>query len=226
MIKQAAKLIYNYRQTFKVLLLLDLIIVLLHLLFGKNYPFFNVDFEQNLPTWYQSLKLLLFATLFFIFGFSKHIKLRLKSFILPLAFFLAVLGLDELLQIHENIYRIFEHIDWLQPSKVVDTSLRMGYRSSLWLLYYLPFIAIFILWIGYWFRYFQTRMKSNVRIIAFSGFCFLLVFLTEILSSTGLYWDNTYYFLITLEELGEMLLASTLVLLGSKLLSKHIPRSN
>jgi hypothetical protein len=144
---------------------------------------------------------------------------------IPLAFFVTFLGFDELLQIHENIYRIFEFFPWLHPSKIVDASMRLGYRSSLWLLYYLPAIFIFVFWSGYWLRYFQSKFKSNFWIIAVSSISFFMVLLTEVLSSTGTYSENAYFWLVTVEEMAEMILGSTLILVGNKMLNKYLATS-
>lgn len=214
-------------QNKRLLLLLvcfDLSILLLHLLLGKYNHFFHLDFERNLPTYYQSFKLIGFGSMFFLLGLTKSIKWSIKSFILPLALFMTFLGLDELLQIHENIYRIFELFDTFHPSKIVEASMKMGYRSSLWILYYLPLIFIFVFWSGYWLRYFQSKMKNNVWILILSSLSLFAVLLAEVLSSTGSFSENTYYWLVTLEETAEMLLASTLILVGSKMLSKYLPK--
>ncbi|NLG06652.1 MAG: hypothetical protein GX559_03065 [Candidatus Pacebacteria bacterium] len=144
----------------------------------------------------------------------------MKSFLLSLSIFLIYLGLDELLQIHENIYRVFEYFDLFHPSRIVEASMKMGYRSSLWILYYLPFILIFGLWYGYWLRYFQSQMKDNFWILALSGFSLFTVLLTEVFSSTGSLNENSYFCLVTIEETAEMLLASTLILVGSKVINK------
>lgn len=205
---------------FFVLLSIDFLILLLHVLFGREQQIFHLDFEQNLPTFYQSLKLLSFGCIFFLLGWSKHVVPNLRAFIIPLSLFMVVLGFDELLQIHENIYRVFEFFDVLHPSKVVEASMRVGYQSSLWILYYIPFIAIFVFWSGYWLKYFQSKSKNIAWIMSVSSLSLFTVLMTEILSSTGSYSQETYFWLITLEETAEMLLASTLVHIGSRVLSK------
>ncbi|MBW7944108.1 hypothetical protein H3C70_01810 [Patescibacteria group bacterium] len=214
------KLLHHNTRILQILLFFDLVILALHLTFGSTTPFFHLDFEQNLSTFYQSSKLIGFGMIFFLLGLSRQVKLEMKSFILPLALGLIFLGVDEWFQIHENIYRVFELFEWLRPSKVVEASMSMGYHSSLWILYYIPLFLIFAVWSGYWLRYFQSKLKTNVWVIIFSGLCFLTVLLMEILSSTGSYSGATYYWLVTVEELAEMLLASMLVFIGSKILSK------
>lgn len=205
----------------KWLLVIDLIMLVLHLLFGSQHTFFHLDFEQNLPTTYQSLKLIIFGVLFFVASLSYKVHRHTRLFLLPLSLFLTVLGLDELFQIHENIYRIFELIDWFHPSKIVDASMKLGYRSSLWILYYLPAIALFVFWCGYWLNSFQSKMRSHFWMIAVSSLSIFTILLTEILSSTGSYSNEVYFWLVTVEEAAEMLLASTLILVGSKMLRKN-----
>ena len=215
-------LIKKNKNLFLYLLSFDLLVLILHLLFGNSNHFFHLDFEQNLPTYYQSFKLILFGSAFFIISFSKTIKWSVKGFILPLSIAIIFLGLDELLQIHENIYQIFETFDLFHPSKIVEASMKMGYRSSLWILYYLPLILIFVFWSGYWLHYFQSKMQNNVWILVLSSLSLFTVILAEILSSTGSYSESAYFWLITIEETAEMLLASTLIFVEYKILNRHV----
>lgn len=215
-------LLDNNKTIFYWLVVIDALVLVMHLLFGNHRHFFHLDYEYNLPTIYQSFKLILFGVIFFIIGLKKSIKWDIKGFIFPLSLVLVFLGFDELLQIHENIYRVFELFDLFHPSKIIEASMKLGYRSSLWILYYLPFIFVFVFWSGYWLRYFQSKMKNNVWILILSSLCLFIVLLAEILSSTGSFSETTYFGLVTLEETAEMLLASTLILVGNKMLVTHI----
>jgi len=214
------RIVSKHKRTFLFLLIADLFILVLHLSFGKNSQFFHLDFENNLPTIYQSAKLLFFGLIFTLAVIWGKVKKDLKTFLLPLAIFLTFLGFDEFFQIHENIYRIFEFLPWLHPSKIVDASMKLGYKSSLWILYYLPLIFIFVFWSGYWLHYFQDKLKSNFWIIALSSLAFFAVLITEVLSSTGTYSEQTYFLMVSFEESAEMLLGSTLALVGLKVLDK------
>lgn len=207
------------RKLLTVLLTLDVVVILLHLLFGSTNSFFHVDFEQNFPTGYQSLKLMAFGLLFLVLTLTKKVEKKFVTFIFPLSLLLFIVGLDELLQIHENIYKIFEQFDVFHPSKIVTLSMNLGYRSSLWLLYYLPVIFVFIFWCGYWLHYFQSKMKRVFLLSAISSFCFFMVLLAEILSSTGSYTAEQYFWLVTIEEVSEMIFASTLITVGMKVIS-------
>lgn len=190
--------------------------LLLHLLLSSQHVFFHLDFEQNLPTIYQSLKLICFGLVFLIFTFWYPVSARLKFFTIPLSLALAFLGFDELFQIHENIYKIFELIDWLHPSRIVTASMKMGYRSSLWILYYLPMILIFVFWCGYWLSYFQSKLRSNFTLMIISSLTLLTVLVAEVLSSTGQYTEYVYFWMVTVEEVSEMIFGSTLIVIGLK----------
>lgn len=207
---------------FKTLLFFDIAILILHVLFGSHSTFFHLDYEQNLPTIYQSLKLILFGVGILLSSLTLKLKNEIRLFSFSLALFVIFIGFDELLQIHENIYRVFEFFEWLHPSRVVDQSLQFGYRSSLWIIYYIPAVLLFFVWCGYWFRYFQSKLRSNISIIFFCGVCVGAVFIAEILSTTGLHSDRAYFGFITIEETAEMLLASTLVYLGLRTMNKPV----
>ena len=215
------RLLKKYKQTFLHLLLADTFILLLHLIFAKHSTLFHLDFEMNVPTIYQSGKLIIFSCFLLHQLVQKHIPKNVLGFFIPLALFMFALGMDELLQIHENIYRIFEWLDIFHPSKIVDASMKMGYRSSLWILYYLPVFFAFFLWLGYWLRFFQTEIKQNFHLLTISAGAIFTVLLAEVLSSTGSYSSHAYFWLTTVEEMAEMLFASSMIWIGMKVLHRH-----
>lgn len=218
MSKYFAMLLSDPTKVFKSLLVIDLALLNLHLLLRRHLHFMHLDYENNLPTIYQSLKLVIFGFIFSVISISVLIKRELQSFLIPLSIFTIFLGMDEYFQIHENIYRIFEFFPWLHPSKIVDASMKLGYRSSLWLLYYLPGIILFFFWSGYWLRYFQSKMRNNFVTIIISSLCLFVVLLAEVLSSTGTYSDSTYFILVTFEEFAEMIFATTLIYIGNRVI--------
>lgn len=209
--KYTINIIKKNKNVFLILLLSDLFIIGLHLLFGKNQTFFNLDHERNLPTAYQSAKLIFLAFYFLINIKEQKFPKKIIGFILPISIFFLVLGFDELLEIHENIYRIFEFLAFFRPETVVDASQKLGYHSSLWIIYYLPAILIYFFWSGYWFHYFQAKFKSVALIIAISSILLPIILITEILSSSGLYSSDLYFKLITIEEIAEILFATILI---------------
>lgn len=210
------KTILKKNYLLKLLVAGDLLVLSLHLLLGGRHSFFHLDFEQNLPTIYQSVKLMMFGLVFLFEALRGRVETKLKGFVVPLSVFLFFLGFDELFQVHENIYKIFELFEWLHPSKIVEASMKLGYKSSLWILYYIPLIFVFVFWSGYWLRYFQAKMKENALLLVVSSVCLLSVLSAEIISSTGVYNPDAYFWLVTFEEVSEMILASVLIIIGSK----------
>ncbi len=216
----------NTKILIRWIICVDVLMVLLHLTLGPHFAFFNVDVEQNLPTVVQSSKLILAGIYFALIALFVKLPQKSRRFLLPLGLFSVALGFDELLQIHENIYRVFEYVDWFHPSRIVTASLSMGYRSSLWLLYYLPAIIIFVFWGGYWVRSLQETLASQSKIIAICAGSLFLILLTEVLSSTGQFSDQTYFWMVTLEEAAEMAFATALIWLGFAVLESKKTKQN
>ncbi len=217
-----AWMLRNSKKVFVYLIAIDVLVVSLHLLFGRWWSFLHLDVEGNLPTVYQSFKLIGFGLVFLAVSLGRRLNFETKAFTIPLAVFLVALGLDELLQVHENIYRFFELFDWLSPSRVVPITLDLGYRSSLWVVYYLPVILLFVFWCGYFFRHFQSKFKNNLGVVGIIGLSLFVILATEILSSTGTHSERDYFWLITTEETAEMIFGSALVLIGSKMVERNI----
>lgn len=217
-----SKLLENYKLIFIGLLLADLLILFLHLLLSGTSTSFHLDFEGNVPTLYQSAKLIIFGSIFLLVSFLKKLPRQIKFFILPLAAVMLFIGLDELLEVHENSYRLFEGIAWLNPSELVETSAQLGYHSSLWLLYYLPIILLFVIWCSYWLKYFHTKHQNNFWIVLSSAVLLGVILVAEVISSTGDYTQHIYFWLVTIEETAEMFLATVLILGGLKVLNRYL----
>jgi hypothetical protein len=219
--KSALKnLIKNHKKVILSLLIIDFFLLALHLLLGQQMEFFHLDFERNLPTAYQSLKLISFGGIFVYLGLKTKLVKEAKVFATLLGLAIVGLGLDEGLEIHENIWRVFEYIPFLRPDVVVPATLDAGFRSSIWLVYYTPIIGAFLIWCGYWLRYFHKEIKSNVGWLLASVACMIIVIAMELLSSTGMYPDQTYLVMVTIEEVAEMLFATTIIMVGLKTI-KH-----
>ncbi len=196
------------------LLLADALIVLLHLSFGPNNIWFHLDFERNLPTYYQSLKLILAGSAAIYFLLIKPLKNKtMRYFLLPLSLALTALGFDELLEIHENIYLIFEKTTLLHPSNVVSSSAAMGYQSSLWIIYYLPILFFGVLWLGYWLGYFHIKYRANFYRTLVVLPLVMTVIGMELISSTGLHTDSVYFWMVTIEEGAELLVGTSIIYL-------------
>jgi hypothetical protein len=219
------KLIKNHKKVILFLLIMDFILLILHLLLGSQLGFFHLDYEKNLPTTYQSLKLIVFGGIFLYLGLKTKLAKEAKIFAIMLGLAIIGLGLDEGLEIHENIWQVFEYIPFLRPDVVVPATLEAGFYSSIWLVYYTPIIAAFLVWCGYWLRYFHKKIPSNIGWIVSSLVFITVVVVMELLSSTGMYPDHTYFIMITIEETAEMLFATTIIMVGLKTI-KHGMKTN
>lgn len=204
------------------LLSLDIILTILHVLFGRQNLFFHLDIEHNLPTYYQGFKLIIFGIIFLIWYFKQQSKEKMTLFALPLSLGMILIGIDEVAEIHENIYRLFEYVPFLHPERVIDATLDAGYRSSIWIIYYLPIIFAALIWLGYFLRHFQEKSTQVLKLLILSCFLVFIVFLMEILSSSGMYGDETYFWMITVEETAEAIFGTVLVVIGFLTLGKNI----
>ena len=96
-----------------ILIGIDILLTLIYISTRGTIKLFNLDTENNIPTVYQTVKLLALSFFLYIFAkenikekTSKIVKLALYSF--PIAFFF--LALDEIGQIHENLKPQLNHV--------------------------------------------------------------------------------------------------------------------
>lgn len=200
-------------------LVFDGIVIVLHLTLGAVNPYFNLDFEQNFPTIYQAIKLLLAGVLgLLLVTFPlQAIKKRLRIFQLGISFALIGIAVDEMFQVHENIYRAYEIIPLFHPANVVTVSYNLGFKSSLWLLYYIPIFVIAFGWMSYWIRYFYRYNQGVFKLLIAISCLIIVVLLSEYFSSTGVHSQSKYEFLILVEESAELMVGSLLSLLVMRL---------
>jgi len=191
------------------LLAFDILLILIHLFLSWQYTFFHIDHEQNFPTYYQSFKLIIGALLG-IYFYKKSIKKIPKLLFLILIAISFWVGIDELLQIHENIYLIFEGHETLSAENVVNQSLTLGFDSSLWILYYAPFMIVVIGCLFFWIIKMDRQLKSVATALSVILILVVIVFATEILGSSGRFFNDYYQLLIVIEEGSELLAGSLL----------------
>ena len=210
---------------FTVFLVLDLLIFLLHFIYANKYNFFDLDMEQNLPTFYQSFKLLfesmLLFSIYLLISVDKKCSRGVKSFWLILVFIFSYLCIDEAAQIHENI---FPTIKSLFPS-VIDYpligsfSLLQGFHKLNWLVIYIPIIFIIIVLIVY----FSIKIfKYYVREFIFFITGLLAMIIVPILEYIEIKFKSNgtlYQYIMTSEELLEMIGVSLIVLFSLEVLS-------
>ncbi|HEX9805096.1 MAG TPA: hypothetical protein VGA67_05430 [Candidatus Dojkabacteria bacterium] len=206
----------TFTKALTTLLVLDLLMVLLHIVFSENLDLFHLDREQNIPTIYQSTKLLLAAIILgihmFVFKFGKVTKGLSLVFWGILFLMIFSLGLDEVGQIHESIDHHLSQILPDQTEEYKEIYEDIGYKSAPWLLYYIP---VFLFAGGIFFylirEYLRTKNSTTLFIIIGLSF-FLLVPLVEYINTNSSLTNPTSYEnLIIVEELFEMVGASILL---------------
>lgn len=189
----------------------DILFVALHINLGKDL-IFNLDWEWNYPTYYQSIKLFLVGTLALYFLVLN--KFNFKSRVLLLFWivfsgFGLFLAFDELFEIHEKM-------PILLSGTVIDTvaveQKNLGFTSSIWLIYLSPIIfgGIFtlILFLKTLIRRYRWLVSALIIAFLFYVSSFLLEFVG---TETSTFFSENYENIMIIEEFMEMLASSLLI---------------
>ena len=188
---------------FSLLFLLNLVTVLVSHTTGHNViwgftPQFSFDMENNIPTYFSSVNLLICAVLiFFIYRFYKIRNIPENRYWFFLSFLFLYLSLDESASFHEMLIRPMNEI--------------FGFES-VWLYYpwVIPGIIICLV-IGVFLFKFYTRLPMRYRVLfGLSAFLFIGGSIgMEIIDGVFVAIDPevtlTASLLITMEETLEML---------------------
>lgn len=211
------------------LLFADVLLIVIHIIWGNAYRSFNLDVEQNIPTLYQGLKLL----------FAGHVSLlvtyllvRMKSenrsslvYFIYATLGLIYLGIDEIGQIHETIGdRIAEFF----PELVINVRQMVydaGYLSSDWLIFMVPIALVASVFVPYTFKYIVSFSLKEKLLLALGALCIVLVIPVEFIGSYNYYEYSTgelsYNISIIIEESLELIGISILSYLQLSLLKQH-----
>lgn len=150
---KTAQLTVSVNSIIRVLAMLSIIFVLLSVI-GQIYKYefnsgeerylthmFNVDKEDNFPTYFSTLMLLLSSFLFFIIGMAKHeLSDKYKFHWLGLSFFFFLMSMDEILQLHEQLSSPirqtihssgFFYFAWTIPAIIALTVFAIAYLKFL-----------------------------------------------------------------------------------------------
>ena len=92
---------------------------------------FDLDDENNLPTWFSSF-LLTNACLLTLMHAQRAIKMRMHWFLLAFGFL--VLAIDEVAGVHETINSAIE-ISWVIPAAILVTALAVVFLPFAWRLW-------------------------------------------------------------------------------------------
>lgn len=189
----------------------DIVIVLIHITFGQ-FSMFNLDYEQNLPTIYQSIKLIIIGFILFLIAIVfKTLKSKVQYLWGSLATLFVFLGLDEVGQLHENLPAKLQELNPSSSVSYMEAFKSNGFDSSDWLLFYIP---VFILAGIIMVQFLKSLYSENRRlfiVFMIGTLLFFMVPLVELVntSPTNELNQQRHWDLIILEESLEMLGAST-----------------
>ncbi len=195
---------------------LDLIIIASHILFGYKSDFFNLDVEANVPTYYQGIKFLIVG----FFLFVVFLRGRL-IFLIPLAVLLLYLGIDEIVQIHENFGSLVKtHVPSFAAA--VESLIKtLEYKSSKWVIYLAPVILITLGYVFFISLYAKIKKYDSFPPLAAGSILFLFVIVFEIINSWKGHSWLTYQILMTFEESFEIFGTSSFAYAGYLEYLKH-----
>jgi hypothetical protein len=201
----------NPKTIFKKLLFIILILLILNLIdtyyrvylghtvaFSRILAYFNLGYENNIPTLYATLSLFLSSLLLLIIGLKNNNK-KIKSFQwVGLSIVFLFLGMDEMFQIHEKFNGIV-------GGKIETT----GFLYYGWVIPY--FILTFIFLIIY--LKFLMALEPRIRkLFILSGAIFVVGAIgLEMIAANYMYSNNTdttdinVFLFGTVEEVLEML---------------------
>jgi hypothetical protein len=174
-----------------LVILLDLILILLHLIWGRGISFVNLDLEYNLPTFYSGFKLVLIGSLAFL-GYLKNDLIDRAHYWLVLGAIFIYLGVDEVLELHERIAHYISN-QFLSELGWYDNEV------FYWTIIFTPLIILAVVFL---ITFYQKILASNSRsrkYFLFGLILFVLVIISEIVG--GIFTNtNLGYHIMTLEE--------------------------
>ncbi|MCG2461195.1 hypothetical protein K8352_10585 [Flavobacteriaceae bacterium F89] len=166
----------------------DYVKVLIHL--------FDLDTENNVPSFYSSLALLFSSILLYLIAlYNKRNRLKYFAWILLSVVFF-YLSLDEILELHEHLVHLTE--------RMLNLS---GYGTAYWVIPYGVLVVILLLSL---FGFLNKLPKSTLKLFILSGFIFVsgavgMEIIGGIQEELHGKLNVTYVVLITIEEVLEML---------------------
>lgn len=200
-----------------VLIAIDLSFVIAHHATSAR-PFFNLDAEVNLPTFYQAIKLVAVAILALLFIYFSKLFLEmgkkvLKLFWAALSAAALYLATDEMIQVHEKAQM---YATSLFGEKAVDTYedgfAKLGFDSAEWLPFYIPVLLVGITFFVLTFKNLRKTYKHDVYLLAAAAAIFCIPFLMELIATSETFYNtNMYQIFMTIEEFAEMLGGTVLI---------------
>ena len=197
-----------------LLIFVDLLMVVLHLLFGDK-TIFNLDMESNLPTIYQGSKSIFTANVIFLILaliFLKKGNLKREWIWIFLGVGMFFLGVDEIGQVHENISKYAKEIFGGGATEYEATVADLGYTSTNWLPYYILLFVPATVFIVMSLKKFYKENRRSVWFLIFGWLFFIGVLIVEFINTmSNIMFQDGYWTLMIFEESFEMIGASLLL---------------
>ena len=200
------------KKFFITLVALDVLLIVLHFLFGSRFDLLHLDRERTFATYYSGLKLMAIA----VFGIGAMVLSRRRwdrVLWAAFSFLFAGLSFDEVSELHENVAYYFNTYVHL-PSWFSSPTYN-------WLVFLSPAILGAFAFLCYFF--FRLSYESRgIRYLLWSGFIFFLGAVASEMVSGVMVFDIRRYipWLFIVEESFEMFGATVLVV-GIAALAKH-----
>lgn len=212
-----AKIVANQipiKKALIALLLTDIFFITLHLIFGLgfNMYLFHIDIEKNIPTIYQSMKLMGFGFLFlslFAYGFLPKLKNKWNQskvvffWTFSSAMFI-FLGVDEVSQIHEEFPEAVRNSYPAFASAYESLFQSLGHANLGWAFYYAPFMLIAIVVMVWQLFILKKESINSIYFLVLGVLLIVLVPFMEVWNMSGSLNDNQFQVAVTLEESFEM----------------------
>lgn len=204
-----------------LILCIDILLVLLHIMTGQQNGFFNLDWERNIPTFYQAFKFFVAGALFYahavvLYSFLTKQK-RNAVLLIAIGTILIFMGLDEAAEVHEMLPALLGQTFPALGSAVADWAQTSGYESSIWIVYALILMLVLaipaLLLIKKAYSFFGR--KKFLALCAL-GVAYLAGAIgVEFIATRGsVFWSESYQVWLVIEESVEMF-AISLVLIFS-----------
>ncbi len=211
---------------FIAFLALDIVLLAAHFMFGQQVILFNIDIERNIPTTYQSFKLILAGTtvaaVFAIAYFRNYFKSQLL--LIPYALGFIYLALDEIAEIHENLAVMLQDMGFTFTEQYKDFFVELGFNSAHWLLFFVPLMIGAIIYLVFLAKHLHQQQIPKMYLMALAILSFACVPLVEYWNTSEisyLYSFDQRNMLIGLEEFLEMLGATFFLTFNLILLRFH-----
>lgn len=192
------------------LLLFDFLVIGLHVWLSSWTTFFHLDYENNFPTVYQSFKLFTggYLVLFMTIQFWNVLTKFQKWLLVPLSALYIFIGLDELGQLHENTDAFVREVSPEFADGLLAFAQSIGYVSSTWMLYYIPFFILIGIYGLFLMIYILKNQRHHFITFLIGASIVSLVLIFEFVSNQGQVDPQLYERYILIEESAEMIAIS------------------